>query len=57
MIDEDICKCGHSKEEHNPPNSWDEDDLDDTFCFHRHCTCKQYEQSDNPMADYDKANE
>lgn len=38
-----ICKCGHSKYEHNPPSSWEDEDMDDTFCFYESCSCERYD--------------
>jgi hypothetical protein len=50
--DRDICKCGHGREEHNLPNTWDEEDFEDTFCFHKDCTCEKYEPIElNPPRD------
>lgn len=43
MTDSMICKCGHSKYEHNAPDSWEDEDMEDTFCFHKGCTCEKYE--------------
>lgn len=41
-MDSMICECGHSKYEHNPPSSWDDEDMDDTFCFYESCNCEKY---------------
>ena len=37
-----ICECGHSKYEHNSPEDWEDEDLNDTFCFYKDCDCKNY---------------
>lgn len=36
-----VCKCDHSKYEHNTPSNWN--DSEDTFCFHEFCTCPKFD--------------